>query len=397
MDTDPKAEKPKLWFITSTFGSSSEAWMYRQAAGIKKLQVRVLTHEHLNREVYPAEGFELEVVECWRRPPIRGFLRHVYTGWKKLSNRSLGGFIGSTDETTWWQQQSRADRPICALIQYGPDALRFASFFHAIGVPVVVHFHGYDLSSQLNKPDYHKELLQALGLFSGCVVVAQYMKDWLLQHGLPEQNLRLIPCGVPMAELTEASDLGSAPCRFLAVGRLVSKKRPDLTIRAFAECIRRGADARLTIIGDGPFRTKCEALIEELQISEFVQLLGTQPITVVKQQLQAASAFVQHSVTSESGDKEGWPVSIAEAAGAGLPVVSTRHASIPEQVEHETTGLLCEESDWQAMAEHMFRLAGDPQLRQQMGRAAKEKISQFDTKNQVRELENFLLEIGSRH
>ena len=48
--------------------------------------------------------------------------------------------------------------------------------------------------------------------------------------------------------------------------------------------------------------------------------------------MQHARAFVQHSVTAADGDSEGTPVSILEAGAAGLPVVSTRHAGIPEGV-----------------------------------------------------------------
>jgi glycosyltransferase involved in cell wall biosynthesis len=74
-----------------------------------------------------------------------------------------------------------------------------------------------------------------------------------------------------------------------------------------------------------------------------------------------------------SGDSEGLPVSIIEAMAHGLPVVSTRHAGIPEAVVHGETGLLVEEGDLSAMAEAILRLAHDAALRDKMGLAAHER------------------------
>jgi len=83
-----------------------------------------------------------------------------------------------------------------------------------------------------------------------------------------------------------------------------------------------------------------------------------------------ADIFLQHSVTDPTnGDMEGLPVAILEAMARGLPVVSTRHAGIPEQVVEEQTGILVDEGDVDGMAKGILRLAIDPSLRQRMGQA----------------------------
>jgi glycosyltransferase involved in cell wall biosynthesis len=145
------------------------------------------------------------------------------------------------------------------------------------------------------------------------------------------------------------------------------------------------------VIGDGDFMPEVRRLVDELHLADRVELLGAQPPDRVRAELARASVFVQHSVTAASGDKEGWPVSIAEAAASGLPIVSTRHASIPEQVEHEESGLLCNEGDWRTMGEHMRRLAGNATLRRSMGAAARSRIEPFDTGRQIAMLEDVLV------
>src|SRR5262249_12545831 len=73
-------------------------------------------------------------------------------------------------------------------------------------------------------------------------------------------------------------------------------------------------------------------------------------------------AFLQHSVVTENGDSEGTPVGIIEAQMSGLPVISTRHAGIPDVVVEGETGLLVTERDIGAMAEAILALVDQPEL-----------------------------------
>jgi len=90
--------------------------------------------------------------------------------------------------------------------------------------------------------------------------------------------------------------------------------------------------------------------------------------------LQQAKVFVQHSVTSGTGDQEGLPNSIVEAMRNGKPVVSTIHSGIPEIVEDGKSGFLVQEHDYHSFADFMIRLIEDDQLREAMGNEAKAKV-----------------------
>lgn len=200
-----------------------------------------------------------------------------------------------------------------------------------------------------------------------------------------------------MTEIPLAEDVGKAPCRFIMVGRLVEKKRPDLSIQAFARCASLCPDVELAVIGDGPMLAKCEDLARTLGLSDRIQWMGVQSNEFVRDALAKSSVFLQHSVTAVNGNKEGWPVSIAEAAGAGLPIVSTRHAGILDQIEEGVGGYLVDEGDWESMAAHMITLAKNPDERVRMGAAARAAILKYDVANQIAELEDVLLEVAKKN
>jgi len=69
-------------------------------------------------------------------------------------------------------------------------------------------------------------------------------------------------------------------------------------------------------------------------------------------------------------------VVLMDAQAAGVPVVSTQHAGIPEVVLDGETGLLVVEGDSAELAVAIDRLLGDPQLRAQLGGRGREHIAE---------------------
>jgi glycosyltransferase involved in cell wall biosynthesis len=68
------------------------------------------------------------------------------------------------------------------------------------------------------------------------------------------------------------------------------------------------------------------------------------------------------------------PVSILEAMSRGLPVIATKHASIPAIVSHGDSGLLSAEGDVESMMQTMVRLAADRHAVERMGDAARQYV-----------------------
>jgi len=81
---------------------------------------------------------------------------------------------------------------------------------------------------------------------------------------------------------------------------------------------------------------------------------------------------------------EGFPRTHLEAMVFGLPVVGTRIAGVPEQVEEGVTGLVCEPSDPAGLAGALEVLLRSPELRRKMGEAGRERVHRlFSTRAYV--------------
>lgn len=259
------------------------------------------------------------------------------------------------------------------LAQYGPAGLAVLPAAERAGVPLLTHFHGYDAyrSDILDEQGQHyPELFRRS---AGQVVVSQDMRQQLLELGADSQRVHWIPYGVDSGLF--APDFGAKRERLVvSVGRLTAKKGPLHTLRAFARVLTVVPEARLVWVGAGEMEADFQEEIVRLGLGDAVEWLGQQSPKEVAGWMQKAQVYVQHSLRPESGDSEGLPLAILEAMAAGLPVVATRHAGIPDAIRDGQEGRLVEMGDVAGMARHLIELLQAPEQARRMGNAARQRV-----------------------
>lgn len=278
---------------------------------------------------------------------------------------------------TWYTRQLKKyfhkNKIDCVLANYGPMGVSVMDACHAAGIPLVVHFHGFDA--------HHRDTLRKFGaaykslfeLSHALIAVSGDMKTSLVELGADEKKIWFNPYAVDAALFSESHPAEADPV-FIFVGRFAPKKNPLLLIRSFRKVLVKVPEARLVLIGEGSLLEPARALAEELKMADRIEFAGRKSPSEVASALRHARAFVQHSLTAPDGDKEGTPNTILEASSSGLPVISTAHAGIKEAVIHGKTGFLVGEGQWEEMAEYMIRLAENPLLAQELGTAGRTHI-----------------------
>lgn len=185
----------------------------------------------------------------------------------------------------------------------------------------------------------------------------------LVYHGLQLDRFPAVPSRTPRDGRT------GEPVRILSVCRAVEKKGLDQLIRALAK-LPRDMNWRFEHIGAGPLTGKLQALADRLGIGARVAFLGAKSRDDVIAAYKAADLFVLNSRIAKSGDRDGLPNVLMEAASTGLALLATDVSAIPELVRDGETGLLVPPEDEAALNTALDRLISDPELRKRLGTAA---------------------------
>ena len=252
-----------------------------------------------------------------------------------------------------------------ALCEYLNTAASVLPACKKANIPMISNVLGYEINIK-ERVEKFREKYQSLAQYqSHTIPVAKEMIPKLVALGFDRDKITYSPIG-PTKDFFEIKP-NYESLQFLAIGRFAETKAPHLTIKAFNEVLHQYPDAKLVFAGDGEMMTDCVNLVKQLNIEDNVNFIGWINKEQQKILLSESFAFIQHSVTAQNGDKEGTPVAILEASAAGLPIVSTFHAGIPDTVIHEKTGYLVQERDWKKMGQHMISLLKNRELAKTMG------------------------------
>lgn len=297
----------------------------------------------------------------------------------------------------WSKQNGQFDIILC---HFGPSGSRAVRLREAglITGKIVTMFHAYDLTRhvQIHGKQTYDALFQRGDLF---LPITNYAKSKLLELGAPPTKTEVHAMGVDCARLApdgSRSKRASAPLRLLLIGRLVEKKGVGVALDSISNLVGSGVQVTLDVLGDGPLRAPLQEQIHSLGLQDSVIMRGAASQETVRNYLSKADILLVPSVTAADGDEEGLPVVIMEAMAMGKAVVATRHAGIPELVEHEQTGLLVPERDTQALVDALARLEQDRGLMAKIGRTGRQRVEQsFNIERLNDGLERRLLELCS--
>lgn len=317
-----------------------------------------------------AEGFGLPVLsELRSETDARGLTGRIRRRLRWAFHRYIDPGLRGADARRALAFLQRHDVRM-VLAEYGTNGNLMRRVCRQAGVPLFVHFHGFDATRLARLPEIRRHYRRLFRDAAGIIAPSRFLADRLREMGCPDDKLHVCPNGVDVSTL---SDSRRVPGRLLAIGRLVEKKAPHLTIRACAQVLAAWPGASLDLIGDGPLRPQCEAEIARHGLAGRVILHGAQDHEFVRAKLAEASVLVQHSVTASDGDMESFGISLVEAMACAIPVVTTDHNGFSETVADGETGLLVPEHDVDEMAAGILSLLHDPERAELMGRAGQSR------------------------
>lgn len=217
--------------------------------------------------------------------------------------------------------------------------------------------------------------------------VSQSTAEDLVARGFAPGQIRVIENGVDTGHYRPDPAQG----RFqqptaLYLGRLKAYKRVDLVIQAFAGVLRTQPDARLIIAGRGDAEPALCKQIERLGLKHSVELTGFVP---EEEKLRLLRGTWVHVLTSP---KEGWGIANLEAAACGTPTVASNSPGLRDSVLDSITGFLVPHGNVAALAERMGWILADAELRERLGRGARQFAERYTWPRAATAMEEFLVD-----
>ncbi|ADM09418.1 putative glycosyl transferase [Parvularcula bermudensis HTCC2503] len=251
----------------------------------------------------------------------------------------------------------------------------FAIVARGLGKPVVLHLHGsgYNEFFAQCSPAQQKRIQAFFENADAVVALSAYWRNWLVSElCLDSRTVVEIANGVPSPKVPRTPPAVPAEIPVIVfLGLVGHRKGVDVLLEALAQLKAQGVAFEALIGGNGEVEQARDRAAHLGLTSTDVTFLGWVGEEEVARLLQKADIFVLPSRA------ENQPVSILEAMAHGVPVVSTTVGAIPEQVDHETTGLLVPPGDSDALAEAITRLLNEPALRHDMGEAGRRRFFDF--------------------
>ncbi len=188
-------------------------------------------------------------------------------------------------------------------------------------------------------------------------------------------RMHLIYHGLDLSRFPEPPKRAPTPkgsIRLLSVGRLVEKKGFDNLIDALA-LLPADLDWQWIHIGGGELNDVMQKRAVDAGISDRVEWLGALNQPEVINQMHSADIFVLPSRIAKSGDRDGLPNVLMEAASQRLAIISTPVSAIPEFIDDGVHGILSDDAP-QPLSEAIYTLAMDPIKRAELTEAANARL-----------------------
>lgn len=370
--------KPRVAFLT-THPIQYQVPVFRLLSQREDLELEVLFCQIPDAE---QQGAEFGVAFQWDVPLLDGYPFHVLDN--VAGQPSVTAFNGcDTPGLTRLFRQRGYDVVVINgwVVKSCLQGLRAC---RRLGIPCLVRGEANDLRARpWWKRSLQKRLVQR---YSRCLAIGKANHDFYRARGVPESQLDWAPYCIENDRFSAAADQRAsrrpglrkrfgiaedATC-FLFSGKLIEKKHPVELLRAAAGAAARGARLHILMVGDGPLRGACEALLSDTAATLPVTMTGFLNQSEIVDAYVASDCLV---LPSDAG--ETWGLVTNEAMACGRPALVSDLAGCHPDLITAQTGEVIPFGDWDAWGAALRRWSQDSKRLAALGRTARQHIESY--------------------
>ncbi len=247
-------------------------------------------------------------------------------------------------------------------------ACEYSDFIKNKNIPLVISYYGYDYEYlPYIKPEYinkYKELFSKADKF---ICEGNHGASILTKMGCPPSKIEVIRLGVEIQYIPYHTKTKiSQALKLIQIASLREKKGHIYSLKAFHKALNNHPNMHLTFVGSGEatIYNELQDYIAMNNLRYHVTIINEIDFNKLHQFISKFDVFIHPSCYSKNRDCEGGaPIVLLDAQACGLPIISTTHCDIPDEVVHQKTGLLTPEKNVEALAESIsyFYEMDDPE------------------------------------
>ncbi|MEQ9374407.1 MAG: N-acetyl-alpha-D-glucosaminyl L-malate synthase BshA [Imperialibacter sp.] len=255
-----------------------------------------------------------------------------------------------------------------------------------IEIPVITTLHGTDITLVGKDPSYEPVVTFSINQSDGVTAVSSSLRDETYEHFAITKEIEVIPNFIDLERFKKQKKdhFKQAICPngeklVVHTSNFRKVKRVEDVIKIFIG-IRKEMPAKLLMVGDGPERSKAEALCRETCSFEDTRFLGK--LDHVEEVLSVADLFLMPS------EKESFGLAALEAMACEVPVVSSNTGGLTELNIDGVSGFTCDIGDIESMTKKSLHILKDENL-PSFKEGALKRAKEFDITNILPMYESF--------
>ncbi len=260
-----------------------------------------------------------------------------------------------------------------------------------ISIPFITTLHGTDITLVGKDESYEPVVSFSINQSDGVTSVSQSLKEETLAFFDINNDITVIPNFIDLKRFKKTakdhfkkaiSPHGEKLITHTSNFRKV--KRVEDVVKVFELILKKGACAKLLLVGDGPERRHIEELCHEKSLFHHVRFLGK--IEAIEEVLSISDLFIMPS------EKESFGLAALEAMACEVPILTTNTGGLPELNIHGETGFMSNIGDIEEMAKNALFILEDKNL-PKFKRAALLRAKDFDIHKVLPRYEEFYFEV----
>lgn len=227
---------------------------------------------------------------------------------------------------------------------FGTEGYYALSLANSLRVPLIVTFYGFDMSTLPTWPGWDKRLRKLFKQANAFIVEGEHMKSKMMKLGCSPEKIYVSRLAIPIEDIQfNYRPRLENELRILMCANFVEKKGYKDAFFVLKKLYEKGIHFKCEVIGDGRLEAELKNQVKNLGLNNSITFLGRKNISEIYEISKKHHVFFHPSRYANNGDSEGGaPTIISEMQALGLPIVSTTHADIPNNIPYENQFLAAE-------------------------------------------------------